>query len=360
MDTLPKLEFAVIVCGGTVLSINAGFVNSFFLSGPGRATVSHVTGTVTKLGVDIQDGETDAALYELLRVSSFILGAFLCAILVGGEKFNLKKPYGLALLIISACLFASYLVHDVNQHTSQLLAAIACGMQNSLTTVYSGAVLRTTHMTGVATDIGHLLGMVVVSTFSTNVLKRPTKHDPGLWKLKIFCSLLFGFLAGSVAGSAAQRRLGNDALLFPVGFTFISGVTYFLFRLYVVKGARVKALLRRRKHLELSSAVLTEASRMIMEHPEIIGGVELDVRRDSAAGVGGASPHEGPKRERLDSLRRERIDSLTLIDDGADAQVHAAAVQLLRNHSLDLTDLITASVGQDKQSLLSVDEKGVV
>ena len=41
----------------------------------------------------------------------------------------------------------------------ECFAAFACGLQNALTTSYSGAVVRTTHLSGIITDIGNVLGM---------------------------------------------------------------------------------------------------------------------------------------------------------------------------------------------------------
>ena len=41
-----------------------------------------------------------------------------------------------------------------------LLASAACGLQNALATTYSGAIVRTTHVTGIFTDLGIMLGAI--------------------------------------------------------------------------------------------------------------------------------------------------------------------------------------------------------
>jgi uncharacterized membrane protein YoaK (UPF0700 family) len=66
-------------------------------------------------------------------------------------------------------------------HHSVYMLAIACGMQNAMTTRYSGAVLRTTHLTGMVTDVGLLIGHMARSDRDF--------HD--LWKLTLFLPIIF-------------------------------------------------------------------------------------------------------------------------------------------------------------------------
>ncbi len=40
----------------------------------------------------------------------------------------------------------------------QLAASAACGLQNAMATTYSGAIVRSTHLTGIFTDLGLMLG----------------------------------------------------------------------------------------------------------------------------------------------------------------------------------------------------------
>jgi uncharacterized membrane protein YoaK (UPF0700 family) len=61
------------------------------------------------------------------------------------------------------------------------MLSIACGMQNAMTTRYSGAVVRTTHLTGMVTDVGLLLGHMARSDRDF--------HD--LWKLTLFLPIIF-------------------------------------------------------------------------------------------------------------------------------------------------------------------------
>lgn len=77
-------------------------------------------------------------------------------IFIINESFAMGRAYGHAFLVVSVFLFwasmwAAYFPH--NPHWI-FVAATACGIQNGVTTRYSGNVVRTTHMTGLTTDVG--------------------------------------------------------------------------------------------------------------------------------------------------------------------------------------------------------------
>ena len=83
---------------------------------------------------------------------------------------------------------------------SCFFASFAAGLQNGLVSTFSSAIIRTTHVTGLLTDIGVLVGQGL----HFYVLNGP--RQKGLWKLKIFLPLYFGFLAGAILGTVATVR----------------------------------------------------------------------------------------------------------------------------------------------------------
>ena len=89
------------------------------------------------------------------------------------------------------------------------LAAWACGMQNALATRYRGLVLRTTHITGLLTDLGQLIGM------------RLRGHPIEIWKITTPLLLAASFVAGAAIGSAAE-------LMTTVPVTPVCGAIYIL------------------------------------------------------------------------------------------------------------------------------------
>jgi uncharacterized membrane protein YoaK (UPF0700 family) len=96
----------------------------------------------------------------------------------------------------------------------ECLAAFACGLQNAMASNYSGAVIRTTHMTGIVTDLGITLG---------HLLRRAPidRRRAGL-----FAVLLAGFLTGGVIGSYGFVTVGFNTLLIPALVAGLGGLTY--------------------------------------------------------------------------------------------------------------------------------------
>jgi uncharacterized membrane protein YoaK (UPF0700 family) len=80
---------------------------------------------------------------------------------------------------------------------------MACGLQNALATQYSAAVVRTTHITGIVTDLGIALGKFVAG------------RGVDGWRVWLYLGLLFGFASGGAAGGQAFHALGVGALWVP-------------------------------------------------------------------------------------------------------------------------------------------------
>lgn len=117
------------------------------------------------------------------------------------------------LLIICVYLFRNQL------YFADYFISAACGLQNAMATTYSGAVLRTTHMTGVVTDLGILIG---------HFLRR---LPISLIKLRLYISLLSGFTIGCITGVWTFQLLQMNALWIPGISLLIVGFTYTSIRL---------------------------------------------------------------------------------------------------------------------------------
>jgi uncharacterized membrane protein YoaK (UPF0700 family) len=94
------------------------------------------------------------------------------------------------------------------------LASAVCGLQNALATTYSGAIIRTTHVTGIFTDLGIMLG----SIFSGEALDKR--------KAKLFLFIIFGFILGGTAGALLFKELMFKALLIPAFVCILMAVVY--------------------------------------------------------------------------------------------------------------------------------------
>lgn len=218
MDKLAVKEFYSIVLGGSILCFNAGFINVITMAGVYSATVSHVTGNITRIAIAIfQEDLTIFALVSSI-VGSFMFGSFVSGFLIGDARFRLGRSYGYVLLLESVALFMSFTFVRNELVIGEWLAAFACGLQNAMATSYSGFAVRTTHMTGIITDIGNIIGQAC-RTDTTNT---------DLWRLKVMIPLLFGYLLGGIGGQVCYTFMKDDSMLFPCIFTGTVGCVYLL------------------------------------------------------------------------------------------------------------------------------------
>ncbi len=88
------------------------------------------------------------------------------------------------------------------------LVALGCGFQNGLSSNYKGTILRTTHLTGIFTDLGVALGM------------RVRGHGVDSIKIAIPALLSLFFILGSVFSTIMYFKKLN--------VLFIAGVSYIL------------------------------------------------------------------------------------------------------------------------------------
>ena len=87
------------------------------------------------------------------------------------------------------------------------LAAAACGLQNAMCSAYSGGIVRTTHVSGMFTDLGIFLGH--------GLRGLPVDRR----RMRLCAVVITGFLAGGVAAAVAFRWLGYRTLFLPAAAT---------------------------------------------------------------------------------------------------------------------------------------------
>ena len=203
--------------GGSLLAFNAGFINSTGLMGFDHKTISHLTGTVTLSAIALSKYE---GIFETgTLVGSFFAGATLSGVIIGGMTLKFGRRYGVALIFEGVLLFLAWNLFKNHSHAGEFLAAMACGLQNALVTTLSGAVIRTTHLTGVVTDLGNIFGNFLCGRNIDN------KHPFLLFML------LFSFFTGALAGAISFVTYELDNILFSSLFTLLLGSVYLVIRL---------------------------------------------------------------------------------------------------------------------------------
>jgi uncharacterized membrane protein YoaK (UPF0700 family) len=224
------------------LAFIGGFVNScgFLLIG---VFTSHVTGNVGRLANDMVARDASASVAAFVMIGAFFSGAFVASMMVESNFFG-RTPtaYGMAMATEAAALAAFLLTCHLNesahprfQDAQALLLCAAMGMQNSLVTRLSGSVVRTTHLTGVVTDLGieaarwfrwwrgnasHALHLKL--SFGRNPPERP---NPG--RARLLLTITASFMVGAVLGAFGANALGADAMAFPV-IAVLLGAVYAL------------------------------------------------------------------------------------------------------------------------------------
>lgn len=211
-------EWPWVAAGGAALAAVAGFVNACLLSAF-QVPVSHMTGAVSRLGRDVATGDATDLLTVLGIVAGFAVGAVLSGAILGDAMLRPGRRYGVVLLLEGAVLAAAAALLGGHTTAGVALAALACGLQNAMASSYYGLVLRTTHVTGIVTDLGVLLG------------QRLRGRRVPRWKALLLGALVAGFFAGGVGGVAGVAALGPAALALPAGACLVGGTAYLVGRL---------------------------------------------------------------------------------------------------------------------------------
>lgn len=207
-----------------VLAFLAGSVNAGGYLACHRF-VSHVTGFATLTGVAVEQRHWAEAVGTLAIPLFFLLGAMLSAYFT--EKDFVAKVHGeryspvmwivtLLLGLVAFCgdrgYFGSYGGPPNIHHDFILLACLcgACGLQNAAITSASGATIRTTHMTGLTTDLG--LGLIRAEVHH---LSAQHQREERLANALRFGTLFF-FSSGSVCGAFVFARWQYRGFYMPM------------------------------------------------------------------------------------------------------------------------------------------------
>jgi len=152
-----------------LLAFAAGAVNAIAFLASTRY-VTHVTGTVSRIGMDANS--VVLALDYGIVLACFVVGAMVAAALLDGRHLRRKRPlHAVPLIAVSGLLagvaiagslglFGEFggAVEGTRDFAFLSILAFAMGLQNAAVATSTGHVVRTTHMTGPATDLGvHLV-----------------------------------------------------------------------------------------------------------------------------------------------------------------------------------------------------------
>jgi uncharacterized membrane protein YoaK (UPF0700 family) len=182
-----------------------------------RQYTSHMSGIVAAMADNLAVGSVALVWNGGAAVLSFLAGAFLTTLFVlWARARHLESEYALP-LIAEALLLAIFGLTGEAFHGGRVLGTVmllcfTMGLQNAIITKLSHSVIRTTHITGMVTDVGIAVGRIVFH-------RQPDADHAVEWAaLRLLTSLIGLFFAGGVVGALGFRYVG---LFFTIPLSLI-------------------------------------------------------------------------------------------------------------------------------------------
>lgn len=199
---------------GCMLCAVAGATNAGGFLAVGQYT-SHMSGILSSVADNLILGQIELALTGMVLLASFLCGAMTTAWMVNWSlRRQMRSAFARPLLLEAGLLlvfgvsgaaisrFAALFVP-----VTVLLLCFIMGLQNAVITKVSHAEIRTTHVTGLLTDIGIELGKL----FYYNGANLEKKVIANLRKLRIHSLLVISFFGGALLGAYGFKTFGYKA-----------------------------------------------------------------------------------------------------------------------------------------------------
>ncbi len=201
---------------GVMLAFVAGAINAGGFLAVKQYT-SHMTGLVSSVADNLVLGAYDLVLSACGGLLSFLLGAACSAVMVNySRRRHTHSEYAYPLLLEAFLLLCFGIlgarlavIDGLFVPLTVMLLCFIMGLQNAVITKLSNAEIRTTHLTGIITDIGIELGKLIYWNHSDPQHRQ--KVAANLPRLKILSLLALSFLTGGLAGALGFNHLGYIA-----------------------------------------------------------------------------------------------------------------------------------------------------
>lgn len=196
-----------------VLAFVAGAINAGGFLAVHQYT-SHMTGIVSAMADNVAIGAFDVVLAGLGALLSFLAGAAASAIIINyARRHRMQSEYALPLLLEANLLLCFGMLGARLEHIEGLFVPVTVmllcfimGLQNAVITKLSHAEIRTTHLTGIVTDIGIELGKLMYWNAAVKTSHQRVIADRQ--RLTVLTALLVFFFAGGIAGAIGFKRIG--------------------------------------------------------------------------------------------------------------------------------------------------------
>lgn len=210
--TLPLwIQFGVFF-----LAVNAGMINVLGLVTVLHQSVSHMTGNVSMFAMALLHWRLDMLIYLGLVILSYVAGSFYSGFILGNSHFSLGRRYGLPLSLVAFFIVLCWILLPYFPRYALLWSCVAMGIQNAMVSHYKGTIIRTTHLSGVLTDLGLALGYGLRGL------------DVDRRRLILHLIILLGFLTGGLISSMIYPYLKLNAFLVPALLSWILSTIYWV------------------------------------------------------------------------------------------------------------------------------------
>ena len=185
---------------------------------------SHMTGVVSAMADELAEGDLTTALAALAMMLSFLAGAFVCTTLISfGQRRRMRSRYALTLVFEAGLMlvfgFMGSRLQQEIKFTLPMTVMLLCfimGLHNAVTSIISGAAVRTTHLTGTITDIG--IELSKLSYVNVHQHHGRARIVADRQKLRLLLLILGAFLVGGVVGALGFRHVGFKVTVPLAGF----------------------------------------------------------------------------------------------------------------------------------------------
>jgi uncharacterized membrane protein YoaK (UPF0700 family) len=208
---------------GCTLCAIAGATNAGGFLAVGQYT-SHMSGILSSVADNLILGQIQLAIVGVALVVSFLCGSMTTAWMVNwSQRRQMRSAFARPLLIEAGLLLIFGIFGTAINHFAELFVPVTVmllcfimGLQNAVITKISHAEIRTTHVTGLLTDLGIELGKL--SYFNRSGI--PQKVVANRRKLRIHALLVSSFFGGALVGAFGFKTFGYVATV-PLAIVLI-------------------------------------------------------------------------------------------------------------------------------------------
>lgn len=206
----------------SLLSFVAGFVNVAGFLAVQRLT-TNVTGHFAFLVEEIFKLNLWQGFVYFLYIFFFFLGSFVSNFLIElisrkDDHYIYVVPASIECLILFAIGFWGQLSLVNNPNIIAFSLLFAMGLQNSLVTTISSATVRTTHLTGLFTDLGIELSQLFF-------YRKKEQRDILISSIKLRLTIISFFFIGGIAGGVLYTKFELHSLIFAAS-ALVAGLVY--------------------------------------------------------------------------------------------------------------------------------------